>query len=830
MLVQLSQKIQHPMEAMMGDISEIREKSAEAIRHALDGTAMIFVGSGVGYLSKNKLGDNLPSGRTLSDLLHTAVGIPVGKYNLGRISQHAQKKLGRENLIGILSERLTATEINERLSELYNLPWLRIYTTNYDNVIESSRKQYSTVSSFNLADDPIRAPIGAIVHLNGKIDNVRPDQFDKDIILTDLSYSINEFRDSHWAKQFLVDIRTSRSIIFVGYSMYDLDIARILLEDPDIADKTIIYVSPEADELEIDSLSNYGLVSNGGFEELYDTLAEAKHSYVPIKNVSFSELRQVQICQTESNLSPAEKVYRQLVYGDIAEKEYLISEQPRDGISYLSNRSQLSEALQVIDRGHARDLFIHGEIASGKSACCVIAAKYFLNRDYEVYFANQGPHLTRDLERLASRDVPVCVIFDGYGAFIDDVKNYSARRRPSHRMVLTERTASHDLIAAVIERATNFGPAIECHLSHIAEPDLTNLSELINFAGLWGERSGMSLAGKVSALRNNLQGSLYLALVEIINSKNVRNEIQRLLTPLNYDRKALLVFISAFVVNTLGFRFEINDWQTFFRIESIRRLVRNYNEQFHNFMNISGGELLPRSGLLSTYILKNFASDSDIVDCLHRLYKSAADAQKYDSNMKDLRIQLMRYGAIEGMLSDENKHSSILNYYNQIRSVGDTVENADYWLQLGIASTSHNDLEGAQIAFDNAYSREKKKKNPLLKRIDNYYARFEMKKAIAETDSGKAFAIFSEANTRLSKQIFDDNNRHYPFKTSREFVGVAARHFDKWTDDQQTLFLDMMRDVRRRAIRYRDEKGDVSPDVSFLIKETAALLSKLGIE
>lgn len=253
---------------------------------------------------------------------------------------------------------------------------------------------------------------------------------------------------------------------------------------------------------------------------------------------------------------------------------------------------------------------------------------------------------------------------------------------------MAERTISHDLIAGVLERSPGFGPAIECHLEKIHETDLSNFSELINFAGLWGDRAGLSGVGKVSALRYDLKGSLYLALLEVIKSEKVQEEVRRLLTPLTYDRKALLVFTSAFIVNALGFRFEINDWQAFFGIDSIRRVVRSYGEQFSNFMDVRGSELTPRSGLLSTHILQSFASDSDIVYCLHLLYKAATQGEQYDPYLADLRIELMRYGAIERMLSGDNKHSSVIDYYNKIRSVGDTVNNSDYWLQLGIASTS----------------------------------------------------------------------------------------------------------------------------------------------
>lgn len=714
------------------------------------------------------------------------------------------------------------------MQSIYRAPWQRIYTTNYDDAIELSRRGEAIVSAFTLSDDPISAPPGAICHLNGYIGSINPSSFDEDAVLTDTSYSINEFSNSPWARQFLVDVRTSRSIIFLGYSMSDLDIAKILLSDPDVRYRTIIYVSPETDEVDIDTLSTYGVVKTGGFDDLYDRFKILSESYIPVTNAVFNELRQVTISDFRHEFPAATSVFQQLVYGQVAEKEFLLSEEPIEGVQYIGSRSQLSSALNSIAAGTGRDLFIHGELASGKSCACLLAAKSFIGSGHEVYVASHGPQLIKDLERLAYRDKPICVIFDGYGSFIDEVKAYASRRQPTHKMILTEKTISHDLLASVIENAAGFGPSVECHLNRIEEADLANFADLINFAGLWGERAGLSKSGKISALRADLSGSLYRTLLEVIKSEKVQEEIKRLLTPLTFDRKALLIFVSAFIVNALGFKFEINDWQNFYRIDSIRRIFRVYKEQFENFVSVGGDQLAPRSGLLSSHILKAFVSDTDIVDCLHSMYKAAYEGEKYDPHLADLRIELMRFRSVDQMLSGKCNHRMIVDYYNRIRSVGNTVNNSDYWLQLGIASTSYNDLPEAQRAFDNAYEREKKKRSPNLKRIDNYYSRFEMKKAVAETDSGKAFDLFYAANDRLSKQMLADNNRHYPFKTSREYVGVAARHYDKWDESQKSLFLDMLKDVRRRAISFRESRGDVSPDVAFLIKESAVILSKLS--
>lgn len=182
------------------DASDYR--ADEAIRHALDGTAMLFVGSGVGFLARAANGAKLPNGKTLADIIHAKVSIELGRHNLQRISQYAFKKLGPDRLLSLLKENLKAVEVDDRLREIYNAKWQRIYTTNYDDAVEISRRGGSVVASFTLRDNPSAAPLGAIVHLNGFIDAIKPDSFDSDAVLTDISYSVNEFGDSEWARQF----------------------------------------------------------------------------------------------------------------------------------------------------------------------------------------------------------------------------------------------------------------------------------------------------------------------------------------------------------------------------------------------------------------------------------------------------------------------------------------------------------------------------------------------------------------------------------------------------------------------------------------------------
>jgi hypothetical protein len=154
-------------------------------------------------------------------------------------------------------------------------------------------------------------------------------------------------------------------------------------------------------------------------------------------------------------------------------------------------------------------------------------------------------------------------------------------------------------------------------------------------------------------------------------------------------------------------------------------------------------------------------------------------------------------------------------------------DNPDYWLQVGIAATVYDSLPVAEKAFTNAYAREKARPNPNLKKIDNYFSRFEMRKAVTENDAKEAFTIFVRANERLKKQIFLEENRHYPFKIGRYYSDIATKHYSKWADSQKSQFLREAIDIRERAIDWKNSQREFSADVDFLIKETAKLISKI---
>jgi len=801
----------------------------DALRCALDGDAILFVGAGVSFLASNHSGECLPDAASLIDILLEQPRGTGSKHTLDRVSGHALKKKGVDWVYDTLRRSLSVEKVDSKLIQLYNVPWRRIYTTNYDNAIEVARKGTSKVSTLTLDEEVSTASPSSIIHLNGYIGRVSSANLQDGLILSDRSYVTSRLTESEWYKFFLRDIRAARAIIFVGYSLSDLDIQRALISEESLRRKSFFFVSPNVDELESDSIKDFGELVDGGIDALSKAFVEASTDYDPVRaSVGFTALTEI-VSTNESapHASAAQRVIDQLVYGKLPEQQVLNGEFVFDKHPYLVVRKQDRAAMEAMRKGPWRDFLFVGELASGKTASALNMSAYFLTEGYRVYYAVKSASLLDELDTLAVRNQKSVVVFENYYTMAEEIRAFCSKRKPHHRIVMTERAVTHELMSDFLDRTPRLGPTFEIGLDRIELEDVGHFEALVNFAGLWGERAGGTEQSRRNVITGHLESSLYKLLVEIIQSERVQSEVRRLMEPLSFNRKALKLFVASFIVNVLGFRFTLNDWQAVFDGQWVRRTMRTYQEQVRHFLTLSGDTIFPRVGVLSAQILKTFAEDDVVRECLVELYERSVRDDDRDPEFVSLRIALTRYRSLEPIFSGPKKAANIFRYYDDIRVYGNTRNNPDYWLQVGIAATIYDDLERAEIAFENAYAREKAKRNPNLKKIDNYYSRYQMRLAVEEHDPDAAFGIFLKANERLKKQIFLDENRHYPFKTGRYYADVAAKHYPHWSDSQQRQFIVEAGDIRERAYEWRDSKREFSADVAILIRETTSLLERL---
>jgi hypothetical protein len=799
----------------------------DALRIAADGDAVLFVGAGIGFLVEGPRG-SIPDGPTLSNrmlgrpddnrpvpLLDKAVGFAVRKGD------------GVEGVYKTLVNNLAVKSVDSGLAELFSLPWRRIYTTNYDEAIELSRKGRQPTNSCVLETGTEKAKIGTVLHINGRLSNVSPASLERELSLSDRSYADRNLERSPWYAYLARDLETARAVIFVGYSLYDIDISRLLLSS-DISGKTFFFLSPSIDEIEEENVALYGQTPGGGALALIKGMQDALTDYTPGKRRrNYSNLLEIGKDPTDRP-EPARLLDAQLVFGVLPEGEVAAGVPVFSDRQYVIQREQQAKAHELLQRGMYRDIVITGEFVSGKTAAALSIAGEFIRQGYRVYRAVHGAHLADDLTDLMTIDDRVVVVFEGYSTFRRTIRDYARARNPKHRLILTEQAIQHELYGDFVYDPAFGGQMYEVTLDHITENDSLKFAELVDFGGYWRERSGASDETNARYISTKLEGSLYRLLMEIVESKDVQSRIDKILAPILANRRATEVFVAACIVNVLGVQFRISDWSAAFDPSFVKTVMRNYSDEVKYFFQVQSGHVFPRSGLLSSSILRRISDRGIIVDAALKLYTVAARARRPFDLYDEVCVRLMQFNRLQPIMRGDNEKELIFNFYQNIRPISATHKNPDYWLQLGIAATAFSELDIAGDAFENAYAREKKQAKSNYKRIDNYYNRYLLTFAASLSDSQDAYDLFVEGTAGLTKQMFFEDNRHYPFKSGRMYGEIARKHFANWRPDQQRHFLKETKAIRDKAIEYEADHKGQSVDVEVLIRETGDLLSKLA--
>ncbi len=215
------------------------------LKQAIDtGSAILFVGAGMGFNMINEKGDKLPDGVKLAEKIATHFSVPVdggNKYDLAAISQYVSIKFGgKKELTAYLTELLSRIEPDEYMKWIPTVRWKAIFTTNYDNGIEKAydnclnpAQNYVSITHISgFSDTALKIDV-PIIHLHGCLF----DDKGSDIIITQQDYITYQEK-----KRFLFDFlklnMATYCILYTGYSNSDPnwnevlnDIERQLLPD-----------------------------------------------------------------------------------------------------------------------------------------------------------------------------------------------------------------------------------------------------------------------------------------------------------------------------------------------------------------------------------------------------------------------------------------------------------------------------------------------------------------------------------------------------------------------------------------------------------------------
>lgn len=146
-----------------------------AIKHALDGDALLFLGSGFSAGAIPVGAEKFLTGRELAIELSKLCDLEPPTDELNFAAQRYRKKQGDSRLVDLLQKLFTASSVTDAHRAIAEVPWQAIYTTNYDDVLEKAfaekRIKISAVTC-DLDSKEHTQKKKTVVHINGFINSL----------------------------------------------------------------------------------------------------------------------------------------------------------------------------------------------------------------------------------------------------------------------------------------------------------------------------------------------------------------------------------------------------------------------------------------------------------------------------------------------------------------------------------------------------------------------------------------------------------------------------------------------------------------------------------
>jgi len=784
---------------------------------ALKGNSFLFLGAGFSYEATNCFGERFPTADKLANKLQEQLGFEEELPQLKQVSENYIDELGKEKLFKIISETFRVKSTSADYSVLTKVKWRRVYTTNYDDLVEQTfRDKKINIHSLLISDEPslMLPDETTCVHLNGFVEKMELSKFDSEFKLTETSYLTQMFTNSKWKTVFNADLRECEHVFFIGYSLYDLDIEKILVQNPDIYKKCIFITEEKPSKSLERKLLKYGAVVKIGVAGFLNGLAESLACWGDVK----STFRYESVLGYDSVIPDAEVTTKDIIslflYGK--EKQSAIKGGVLSGDSnYYIFRRKIKDLDDDLKRHSC--VVVHSKLANGKSMFCLGAMEYLTSIGYTVFVLDNGKDITsKEIEHLKNEKKPVLII-ENYHRHISSLKLLGAMNMDNIKLLLTCRTELQEIY---VENLDDLGwSSFEVDVNYLTTEELNSMAGIMGSNGLFGERSNLNEKQRFDYLNKNCRREMSLILADILKAPQVTERLNELLSKVGKDSELEECLLACSIASYLGYEFDSLDIQTLTSARGIDKVKYLKDENTSQILEKnSQGLVVLKNPVLAKYILSSKIGKNPndflkfLVDFYGNLNKYSSGERKYYDLMKDINVfsnQLKLFG--------ESNCNIINDFYDRVRLYSDNSRNHHFWLQFAIAKLSIKEYGDAKTYIETTISLAKERRYN-FDWVNCQYARL-----IIETAhlAGSAKEVIERLKFAASL-IVNQNNRHYPFRVACSFVDFAMENQATIDFETKSVIAEILRQFDAKYFKTIAELRNKEHPVMLSFKSTIA--------
>jgi SIR2-like domain len=756
----------------------------EAVAHAKRGDSVLFTGAGFSFGAKNVLPapDNwIPTARQFAESLARSL-ILTAQYDLPIISQYYMRKEGELALVNALQQNFSVTQVRPYHETIASIPWRRVYTTNYDNCFEIAALQKSVVWTSITVDAGPTAAAHRCVHINGHINNLNIITLPTQIKLTHSSYSSESFANNPWSQQLRQDLNGAKSVVYIGYSMSDIDISRLLFMSPELKRKTVFVVSPDDDDIVIAPLEDYGSVHRIGIEAFSKIVVEVSNPTGPTDH-EYTWLFPFSLPTTPKE--PDDKAAIELLTMGTIDDEGMAWAVNAEESTYCVLRDEAFAILKELDNGK-RWFLIHSDLGNGKSVLKQQLSQFMSIRGYAVYWDSDFDlNKEADLTELGREPGKVAVFIDESSDRFSVIDGLLRINHPNIAVFVCVRSTLYELGEA---RYEEYLPRdyIPMDANSLTDADVTAFVRLFNALGLWGSRARDVDTQKESFIKVECQRQIAKLIVSVFEESEIGRRITSAASKtINGKTDVSALIILSFLFSRIGHPPRPTVLSEVLGID-VWALVKT--EEFHRaaeFIRFKDGFVTARSSIISSFLLRRALSPENLLWQVEKFVRRLSRIKR-DATLHHVFTELQRFAVLEGIIESGRKRELIIGYFQAIKDIGE--RSALFWLQYAMARLAYGEFKQSALYFENARSLARGNSKDTME-VNNHYARLLLDSRTKSDEYSDYFDAFEMAHGILLHQMNLGSNRHFPYRQAKKYVEFISFRKGRLTDAQIGRFV-----------------------------------------
>ncbi len=771
----------------------------EALQSAIEGEAIFIIGSGFSTGAKNQLvgeDNHLWVGSQLACELAKLTDMELD-VQLDIVSQEYIDIYGEKAMVDYLIKHYTVESYEAYYKAISKIKNLRVYSTNYDNLIERVCEDCGNkVKGYNIDADIRKVNKDKMVlHLNGYIkdltDGVLPDSFK----LSHLSYNNTHFFNTPWYAYLIDELHSAKAIFIIGLSFTsDLDIRRIVSSEE--LKKRIFFIersdlSPKSKKF----LDKYGHVILCGVktfcEDLSNVTLDEKKSN---KERYFKSFRKVNKIENVSNIQDRD-IYDLFFKG--IERESIYEKDSSRNFESLVNREKTKDVINGIKNG--KSVIIHSDLGNGKTIFVNQIVNLCSDMEFYILKQIQNPKILQEIRYLCSDPRPKVVICDPANVFLEILRKFSDFDLSNVRLILVMRSSMYDNaynnVYDVIDVMENIEFMNPINLDILNADEISELDALISKYGFYGDLSGISEKRRIEYLKDKCKSRFQNILLDLFKAMHILERFEKSIEGLEASGDLRRILILTFVSSILELGLNYDDYKILLDIENAERLIKR-TQNCADFLDIKKGEVSVKSSIIAKEMMTktNVFPKDEVFHVLTSVMKKLDNLYLGSDKYKNAMVNLVSCSYISYVFGYKMDSSKLIEYYENVKELKFCQKNLFFWEQYAIVCVNICQFDRAERYFRTAYSLAKQRGGTFSAyQIDNHYARYLLENQLYYRKQEGSLDVFIEAHRLLNKNSEIDylkkNSRYYKYRVARKYKDYYDTFASKYGEKDKDIFL-----------------------------------------